>query len=79
MEIFTNHADAWIAFAGMFFAAIGIYTGIRVDLKLMHERIKNAKEDQKDLKEQVTRHVENSHIHFHQRADDTGLWPKVGG
>jgi len=79
MEIFTNHADAWIAFVGMFFAAIGIYVGIRVDLKLMHERIKNAKEDQKDLEAKVERHVENSAIHFHQRVNDSGLWPKVGG
>jgi hypothetical protein len=77
VEIFTNHADAWIAFAGMFFAAIGIYTGIRVDLKLMHERIKNAKDAQKDLQDKVDRHVENSMIHFHQRIDDTGLWPKM--
>jgi hypothetical protein len=77
MEIFTNHADAWIAFIGMIFSGIAIYTGIRVDLKLMHERIKNTKEEQKELKDQVTRHVENSGIHFHQRINDTGIWPKM--
>jgi hypothetical protein len=43
----------------------------------MHERIKNAKDAQKDLQDKVDRHVENSMIHFHQRIDDTGLWPKM--
>lgn len=75
MEIFTNHADAWIAFAGMLFAAVGIYTGIRVDLKLIHERIQNAKDAQKDLQDKVERHVENVSIHYHGVDND----PKLGG
>jgi hypothetical protein len=67
-----------VTFIGAIFTAIGIYTAIRSDLKVLHANYGNLKEETKDLERKVDRHVENLSMHYGRRdTDTTGSYPRA--
>jgi uncharacterized membrane protein YdjX (TVP38/TMEM64 family) len=65
-DVFGPHTGTIVEIIGMIAAAIGIYTAIRVDLKVLHANHEANKEHVGELDKKLDAHVTNYDIHGHR-------------